>query len=231
MDKKFLIIALIVAFVIGIGAVIFSYSQKYTYSLDFKENISTSEIYVTLSGTTVWIPDGGEQNTAETLFGLPSGTNFYNESDKKISAISFVIGKIKFKNEGVFTQVIEYPVLVAHVGLEHTSANLNISNVDYNFNVYPIYSMTDPLINLENYGIWSSGPGHVLPGQELDIYISLIRVPFYDDRETADIFKGGMISIEKMPPLKEYNPCSSGEYELPSLEEELARTVKTIPII
>ncbi len=214
-----LVTALMFTLLVGVGAIIFYYAQDYNYSLDLKNNIPTSDIHVTLTPGWSW-----------------NGTaNFINESAKNIESISMSLGKMKFKNDGVISRIIEVPKLIACFDLKNTAVN-QVEGSPYTFALWPIYTTYEPVFdsNLKGwanpqqiYGSYDTGiateiysqniyrrnygqqPIEVNAGDELIYYISLKNSYVSALGNTPTIFKNGKIEIYELP-TEEFNPISLG---------------------
>src|SRR3989344_65679 len=117
MSTAVLIGVLIVALLVGVGVVVFYNTQDYTYNLDLDDDIPTSDIYVTLSANGAW-----------------NGTGYtIDEANQNVESISMLLGKMKFKNEGVLSRVVEIPRLIACFDLTATSANTRTDGSPYTF--------------------------------------------------------------------------------------------------
>ncbi len=217
MNRPVLVAVLIFALAIGVGAVLFYYAQNYTYSLDLENDISTSNIHVTLSYSPyMW-----------------NGTGMaLNESERKIEFISMPLGKMKFKNEGVISRVIEVPRLFACFDLTNTKVTMGFKEYPHPVALWPIYTTYEPVFinNSKDFGsvqVMGSGivteiypqstygnyydqqPIEVNAGDELVYYISLKKSNFYAHGQNSVIFKNGKIEIYELP-TKEFNPISQG---------------------
>ena len=221
MGSAVLVAVLIFALLVGIGTVVFYYAQDYEYTLDLEDDISTSDIYVTLSSNGVWNGTGYE----------------INESNRNIQSISMLLGKMKFKNDGVISHVIEVPRLIACVDLTSTSANTITDGSPLQFALWPIYTTYEPVFSTSDNGLGSvqavpqqdygSGivseispqyaygssygqqPIEVKAGDELIYYISLRNAQVYAQGRSSSAFGNGKIEIYELP-TKEFNPISPG---------------------
>ena len=220
MGNALLAALLALALLVGIGTVVFYYSQDYTYTLDIEDDIPTSEIYVTLSGGEIW-----------------NGLNYsINESARSIASVSMLLGKMKFKNEGVISRVIEVPRLIACVDLTASSANTRVDGYPYTFALWPVYTTYEPVFNNPsdgtiqsvptvaygsgvvneispqyNYGNYYGGqqPIEVKAGDELVYYISLRNSYVSVQGKISNVFRNGKIEVYEIP-TKEFNPISPG---------------------
>ena len=218
MSTAVLVGVLIVALLVGIGAVVFYNAQDYTYSLDIEDDIPTSDVYATSSSNTLWNGTGYE----------------INESNRNIQSISVLLGKMKFKNEGVLSRVVEVPRLIACADLTGTAANTGTSGAPYTFAFWPIYTTYEPVFSNPSGGIvpqqgYVSGSGivteispqyaygsyygqqpiEVKAGDELVYYISLRDSYITALGRSSNVFKNGNIEVYELP-TKEYNPISPG---------------------
>ena len=222
MGTAVLVGVLIVALLVGVGAVVFYYSQDYTYSLDLEDDIPTSEVYVTLSSNGVWNGTGYE----------------INESARNIESISMLLGKMKFKNDGIISRVVEVPRLIACFDLTGTAANTGTTGAPYTFALWPVYTTYEPAFNnLDSNGlgvvqtvpqqVYGSGivteispqyaygsyygqqPIEVRAGDVLVYYISLRNSYITALGRSSIVFKNGKIEVYELP-TKEYNPISPG---------------------
>ncbi len=219
MNNAILVGVLIFALVIGVGAIIFYYAQDYTYTLDLKEDISTSNIQVTLSKGWSW-----------------NGTsNLLNESARNIESISMALGKMKFKNDGVISRLFEVPKLAACFDLTASAANMRVDGSQSTLALWPMYTIYEPSFKNDVQGGIISGaqidygsgiateiysqniygrsygqqPIEIKAKYELEYYISLKDAFVTALGRNPDIFKNGKISIYELP-IKEFNPISPG---------------------
>ncbi len=216
-----LVTALMFTLLVGVGAIVFYYSQDYTYSLDLTKDISTSDIYIT------WLPGWSWNGTVS----LP------NESLATIGSISLILGKMKFKNDGLTSRVIVVPRLIACFDSTNTLANKRVDGSSDSFALWPVYTTYEPVFNkskvgqvspLGSYGdgiideinpslpygfglgiYYGQQPLEVEAGDELVYYISLREAYVSAYGKTSNVFKNGKIEIYELP-TKEYNPISPG---------------------
>ena len=218
MSNAILIGVLIAALLVGIGAVVFYNVQDYIYNLDLEDDIPTSDIYVTLSDGAIW-----------NVFNYS-----VNESARNIQSISILLGKMKFKNDGVLSRVVEVPRFIACADLTATAANTGTTGVPYTFALWPVYTTYEPVFNnpsdglvptqvysgsgdlvreiypQNNYGYgYNQQPIEVKAGDELVYYISLRNTYVSAQGKTSNVFRNGKIEIYELP-TKEYNPISPG---------------------
>jgi len=221
MGGAVLVGVLIVALLVGVGTVVFYYAQDYTYSLDIEDDIPTSDVYVTLSSNGVWNGTGYE----------------INESARSIQLISMLLGKMKFKNDGVISRVVEVPRLIACFDLTATAANTRVDGYPYTFALWPIYTTYEPVFadassglgvaQAVPQGVYGSGivteispqyaygsyygqqPIEVKAGDELIYYISLRDSYIAALGRSPVVFRNGKIELYEVPS-KEFNPISPG---------------------
>ncbi|MBS3084043.1 hypothetical protein J4423_04530 [Candidatus Pacearchaeota archaeon] len=233
MKNIILIGVLIIALLVGFGTVIFYNVQDYEYSLELKESIPTSEVYVTLSQSYPVMQNFGG------LQAVGNGS-LSNMSEQNIQYVSTILGKMTFENKGVLSRVVEIPRLIACADLTATSTNLGFGGNNWVLALWPTYTIYEPIFNnsldglnqpvpqryyepsigITNeiypqnyYGYGSSWYGYnqqpieVKSGEKLSYYISL-KDSYLSIRGTkSSVLKNTKIEIYEIP-TKEFNPIS-----------------------
>ncbi|MSS74294.1 hypothetical protein EXS72_01505 [Candidatus Pacearchaeota archaeon] len=227
MEKNILIIILILSLFVGFGTIITYYSQDYTYTLNIKEEILTSEVYVTLTNGMTF------NRGSNSVFGIPltEGNWTFNESDRTIQSASLILGNMNFKNEGIFSRVVEVPRFVTCINFNATSIDLSKNSILNPRLFWPEYTINKPTISepYANIGsmivyddgvnggynvretVYGYGPSLSLkPGKEITYYISLKNaMPAIAKSRNSDVFKNVKIEVYELP-TKKFNPISPG---------------------
>lgn len=224
MKNIVLVIVFILALLVGFGTVIFYNMQDYKYTLELKNNIPTSEIYVSLS-----LPTDGTQIVKQIFENdLNPGINWSNQN---IQYVSMLLGEMKFENNGALSHIIKIPRLIACFDLSATSVE-NI-NQPYNVALWPVYTTYKPTFNSSLGNFFPPRPGgyysntgavdelypqyyyesnneklvELKTGSELNYYISLRDSYLPVSGTSSKVFKNGKIEIYEVP-TKDYNPIS-----------------------
>lgn len=215
--RAVLVTTLIFTLLVGVGSIVFYYAQDYTYSLDLENDISTSDIHVILSSSGIWNWNGT--------------VSFLNESEKNIELISMSLGKMKFKNNGVISRIVELPKLIACFDFKNTSVK-QAEGYPSSWDLWPVYTIYEPIFTDSKFGAGQAiSPGsygydeiyypqtfyrggygqlpiEIKTGDELIYYISLKNAFVKTSGRNPDIFKNGKIEIYNLP-IKEPNPLSN----------------------
>ena len=217
-----LISVLIIVLLVGIGTVIFYNIQDYDYNLELKDNIPTSEVYVTLT------PEYQLRNAFGNVL------NNSPEIQPTIQSVSMILGKMNFENKGSISRVIEVPRLVACVDLSltpsYSSPNRISTWAPTTFAIWSIYSANEPTFNSNanipqvysdstineiypqyNYAQNSNQPSiEVKKGDKATYYIYLKNTYLNIEGKDSMALKNTKIEVYEVP-LKNNNPLSEIE--------------------
>ncbi|MBS3099544.1 hypothetical protein J4462_04990 [Candidatus Pacearchaeota archaeon] len=218
-----LISVLIIALLVGFGTVIFYNIQDYEYSLELKESISISEVYVALT------PEYQLRNAFGNIL------NNSPEIQPTIQDISMILGKMSFENKGSISRVIEIPRFVACVDLSLTQSYNSVGRIltsigrPSTYAIWPIYSTNEPIFNVnsnlphvypgpitsEIYPQYNNAQNNNQPsieikrGDKTNYYIYLKNAYLNIDGNDSTALKNTKIEIYDLP-IKDYNPLSEG---------------------